>query len=599
MQRKNYFILLILCMTLFAKSQENHIITDSVKNHVHADSVKNDASPDTVNNHVVLRTSAALRSDSVKSAINDADSVKHHVSLSTSTKPVLSPSNALRTGSVEGFSTGFLENSAKIKITNAGKAINTPYDEYAPVISSDGQMMIFTSRRPVLKNDIAKKKQGTENVYVSYYNDTTKKWSEAKMLGLPINQPGENNSAVALSNDGQQMFLYRGSPDGNIYGSVLKGEDWSEPVKLLAPINSNKQETSASISPDGRTIYFVSNRKGGQGGLDIWTCHQDDKGNLGKAENLGDVINTPQDEEAVFIHPDGKTLFFSSKGHNSIGGYDIFKSVFEHGKWNTPVSLGDSINTPDDDLFFTLTADCKTGYYSSIRAGGFGRNDIYQITFTYPENNKNESRLVLFKGVVIDYDTFDPIGASIEISDNDKKEIITKIKSNSVTGKFLVSLPAGKNYGIAVKKKGYLFYSENFNIPDSAAYLEVDKHIPLLAAEEGNKITLKNIFYDYGKATLRPEAIPELNQLVHSLLNLSASIKIEVASYTDNQGSDEFNMVLSQARAQAVVDFLFAAGVSKEKMEAKGYGKANPVASNDTEQGRQLNRRTEFKIVNK
>ncbi len=481
-------------------------------------------------------------------------------------------------------------------ITNAGETVNTPFDEYAPVLSADGLMMIFTSRRPVLKEDIASKIQGNENVYVSYYDDYTWKWSAAKMLGETINQPGKNNSAIALSNDGQRMLLYRGDPDGNIYESDLKGEEWLEPVELPKPINSKKHESSASISPDGRTIYFVSNRKGGQGGLDIWLCRQDTKGAWGEAENLGDSINTAQDEEGVFIHPDGKTLYFSSKGHNSIGGYDIFKSVFENNKWSTPVIVADSINTPGDDLFFSLTADGKTGYYSSVRGGGLGGKDIYEINFKNLRNKKNESRLTLFKGVVIDNDSFEPIGADIEISDNDKNEVIARIKSNSSTGKFLVSLPAGKNYGINIKKEGHLFYSENFNIPLSAAYKEIDKHIPLQKINIGNKIALKNIFYDYGKATLRPESISELNQLV-KLLNVNPEIVIEISSFTDSKSSDEFNLKLSLARSQAVVDFLFASGISRDQVVAKGYGKANPIASNETEEGRQLNRRTEMKVL--
>lgn len=504
--------------------------------------------------------------------------------------------------------------SCEITITNAGSAINTPYDEFAPIISADGLMMIFTSNHPVTKADgstslttsIEKSKQGLENIYVSYYNDTTKKWTEAAMLKKTINQPKRNNSATALSNDGQQMFLYRGDPDGDIYESVLKGDEWSEPVKLPEPINSDKYESSASISPDGRTIYFISNRKGGQGGLDIWLCHKDNKGNWGKAENLGTDINTSKNEECVFIHPDGKTLYFSSKGHNTTGGYDIFKSTQEKGKpvvsgaepWSTPVNLGAPINTPDDDLFFVLTADGKTGYYTSSSHGDIDKKDIYEITFTYFKKKKSESRLTLFKGVVIDYDSFEPIGADMKITDNDKNETITIIRSNSLTGKFLVSLPAGKNYGIAVKREGYLFYSENFNIPDTAVYKVIDKHIPLQKLEVGSKIILKNVFYDFGKATLRPESVSELNLLVN-LMNINTSIKIEVDGFTDNQGSDEFNLSLSQARAQSVVDFLFSAGISKEQITAKGYGKANPIAPNDTEEGRQLNRRTEFKILNK
>ena len=609
------------------------------------------------------------------------------------------------------------DDSVKVTVTNVGDIINSGYDEFAPIISADGYMMIFTSSRPIGKNAMAKKLlPGNENIYVSYYDDYTWKWSEPKILSESVNQPEKNNSAISLSNDGQRLLIFRGDPDGNIYESVLKGDEWSEPVKLPEPINSKRHESSASISPDGRTIYFVSNRNGGQGKLDIWLCHQDNMGTWGKAENLGPDINTPDNEEGVFIHPDGKTLYFSSKGHNSIGGFDVFKTVLEDGKWSIPVSLGNLINTPDDDLFFSITADGKTGYYSTgfsakidstqLKAAsettdslikaikeaqillgqqvqrvrraqlvlynlqedqaqqviketqtqlveqakevqqvieeaqallvlksvlvqntgsnattgtssdtisanlssanknsgsltadlgrvGFGGKDIYEISF---KNKKNESGLTLFKGLVIDFDSHDPVGTDIEISDNDKNEIIANIQSNSVTGKYLVSLPAGKNYGIAVKKKGYLFYSENFNIPDSAAYKEINKNIELQKFTVGNTIVLKNVFYDSGKATLKPESVSEINQLVQ-LMNLNIDIKIEIASYTDNIGKKESNIALSQARSQSVADFLFSAGISKDQVVAKGYGGAKPIASNETEEGRKLNRRTEIKIL--
>ncbi|MFY9310220.1 MAG: OmpA family protein [Bacteroidia bacterium] len=489
--------------------------------------------------------------------------------------------------------------SVIITVKNMGEAINTPYSEFAPIISADGSMMIFTSKRPIGAKDSSKRTERMENVFVSYYNDSLDVWSPAKLLGPSVNQPKRNNSAIALSNDGQNLLLYKGEPDGNIYASSLKGEDWSIPLVLPQPINSSRHETSASISPDGKTIYFVSDRKHGQGGLDIWYCKQDKRGNWGEAKNMGPDVNTKRDEEGVYIHPDGKTLYFSSKGHNSVGGFDVYKTVFEKGKWSKPVNLGAPINTVGDDLFFVITADGSTGYYSSGRDGGSGKKDIYKITFKYPENQKSESasRLTLFKGVVIDYETFEPLAADMEIIDNDSNEVITSIKSNSVTGKFLISLPAGKNYGIAVKKDGYLFYSENFNIPESAAFKKIDKHVPLQKLNVGNKINAKNIFYDLGKATLRPESKTELLRLV-ALMKANQNLRIEVASYTDSDGSEQYNLQLSQARAQSVVDYLISAGVNTQQLVAKGYGEADPLFSNETEEGREINRRTEFKILN-
>jgi outer membrane protein OmpA-like peptidoglycan-associated protein len=487
-----------------------------------------------------------------------------------------------------------------VVISHLGKEINSPFKDYAPVISADGELLIFTSRRPVTEKEKEKNKEAKENIYSATYSKSKKKWNNANILGESVNDPTRFNSAIALSNDGQRMLLYRDdvNGDGNIWESTLNGKVWSIPMKLPEPINSKYQETSASYSPDGKTIYFVSDRPGGQGGLDIWMCTQDNEENWGSAVNLGPTINTRYDEEGVFIHPDGKTLFFSSKGHNSTGGYDIFKSVNENGKWSEPLNLGSFINTPEDDVFFVLTADGKTGYYSSIKKGGFGENDIYCINFI-PSLLQTGPSLTLLKGTITDEVTGKPLESKIIIKDIEKNEVITSINSNSETGKYLVSLPSNKKYSITVNSDGYLFQSVNVNIPPlSKGYQEIIKDIQLKKIEIGKKIVLNNIFYDFDKSTLRQESISELDRMV-LLMTQNPSIKIELSSHTDNVGSDEYNVTLSQARAQSVVDYLIAKGISKERLVAKGYGKSMPIATNDTDEGRQQNRRTEFKILSK
>jgi outer membrane protein OmpA-like peptidoglycan-associated protein/Tol biopolymer transport system component len=486
---------------------------------------------------------------------------------------------------------------AKITIKNLGKEINSSFSDFAPVISADGSTMIFTSRRPVTEKEIAKHKQSMEHVYISQYNEKKKKWSPAVLLSENINVQGRNNSALAISNDGQRILIYRDDENGNgdIWESVLNGKDWAEPEKLSEPINSKKHESSASYSPDGRRIYFVSNRDNGKGGKDIWYCTQDDDGKWGRLENLGESINTKEDEEGVFIHPDGKTLYFSSKGHNSIGNYDIFKSVLENEKWSSPQSLGSPLNTIGDDAFIVYTADGVQGYYASNRTGGMGEEDIYLVK-PITTKKENAPKLTLFKGVVIDKETQDSLESDIEIIDNEKNTTVSKIKSNSSTGKFLISLPSGKNYGINVKKNGYLFYSDNLTIPDTSAYKEIIKTVQLEKIKAGHKIVLKNIFYDFGKSTLKDESKSELEQLV-KLMNENVTSKIEISSHTDNKGADEFNLKLSQVRAQSVVDYLISKGVNKDRLVAKGYGESQPIAE-DTDEGRQINRRTEFKILN-
>jgi outer membrane protein OmpA-like peptidoglycan-associated protein len=493
--------------------------------------------------------------------------------------------------------------TVKITITNLGKTINTSFPEYAPVISADGEMLVFTSRRPFTEKEIKKGKTGMENVYFSEYDAKKKKWTDAKHLPPPVNQEGRHNSAIALSNDGQKMLLYQDDESGNgdIYESNLGGETWSVPVKLSEPVNTKSHESSASISPDGRTIYFVSNRKGGKGGRDIWMCRLTNENKWGNAENLGSSINTSEDEEGVFIHPDGKTLYFSSKGHNSTGGYDIFKTTFENEKWSEPQSMGARINTIDDDLYFVLAANGQTGFYSSAKAGGLGDKDIYEVHFTPLKVKKEKEagpQLTLLKGTITDEDSKAPLAADIDIIDNVKNEVITTIRSNSVSGKYLVSLPSGKNYGIVVKAKDYLFHSENVNIPFSSGYQEIIKDVQLKKLEVGKSIVLNNIFYDFDKATLRPESMSELERLVQ-LMNENPTLTIELSSHTDNKGTNEYNQKLSQQRAQSVVDFLIGKNVAKNRLVAKGYGETVAVADNETEEGRQQNRRTEFKILSR
>ena len=513
----------------------------------------------------------------------------------------------------------------RVFIDNVGDAINSQYSDYGPLISADESEMFFTSCRASTTGG------GIDELWNEYFEDvyrSTKvngKWTQAQNIGAPINTK-RHDAAMGLSPDGQTMFIYYDEKgDGNIFQSTLTGTAWSKPERLNKNINTDAKETSASLSSDGKTLYFVSNRLGGIGGRDIYVSTKDDKGKWGKAVNIGPTINTQYDEEGVFIHPDGKTLYFSSKGHNTMGGYDIFKSVFENGNWQEPENIGYPINTPDDDVFFVMAANGKHGYYSSFNTNGFGEKDIYMVTFLGPEkqmvlNNEDnllasvaapvkeevmaaaiqikEAQLILLKGIITDEVTKLPLDATIEIVDNTRNELIASFTSNSSTGKYLVSLPAGKNYGIAVKKDGYLFHSENFVIPSTANYEEVKKDIALKSLSAGNKIVLNNIFFDFDKATLRPESANELQRLV-KLMKDNSSLKIEISGHTDSKGPKDYNLGLSENRAKAVVDYLVKEGIKVSRLSFKGYGETQPVATNDTEEGRQLNRRTEIKIISK
>jgi len=513
-------------------------------------------------------------------------------------------------------------NPVKVFIDNLGASINTANREYSPFINADESVLTFTSRRP---NTTGGKLDAQDQMYYEdiYIAESASDDWKVSNPGKPLNSK-VHDATAGLSGDGQTLYIYKDVHNGDIYECKLKGDKWDKPVAMPKTINTKFHESSASLSPDGRTLYFISDKEGSVGGRDIWVSTLDKKGKWGKAINLKE-LNTIYDEESIFMHPDGKTLYFSSQGHKTMGGFDIFKATFENGKWSEPVNLGYPINTPDDDLFFTIAASGMHAYMmSDTRKDGYGDRDLYRVTFilekpiltnaednliawrTEPVSEKviestlavNTASLTLLKGRILDEATKQPVEASIILTDLSKNEELATFTSNSATGKYLVSLPSGKNYGIAVKADGYLFHSENFDIPNAAAYQEIEKDIYLKKVEVGKEIVLKNIFFDFNKSTLRPESKNELENLVQ-LMKENPTLKIEISGHTDNVGSAAYNKTLSQARAKAVVDYLIAAGISSDRMTSVGYGFDKPIASNDTDEGRQLNRRTEFKITSK
>jgi outer membrane protein OmpA-like peptidoglycan-associated protein/tetratricopeptide (TPR) repeat protein len=491
-----------------------------------------------------------------------------------------------------------MKNPVKVTIDNLGPAINTADEEYVPVISADESQLYFTSRRPGnAGGDVTGLGDYDEDIWYSEMKNG--KWTQAKNIGQPINSP-RHDATVNLSVDGQRLFVYRdaSATDADISEARLFGKMWSEAKKLNTNINTKVWETSASFTPDEKSIYFVSNKPGGRGGKDIYVSRQGSNGDWGPAENLGPPVNTDMDEDAVFMHPDGKTLYFCSNGHMTMGGFDIFKTVFENGKWSEPVNIGYPINTPDNDVSIVLTASGKHGYYASAREGSYGKRDIFMISFLEDTTKKDEPQLTLLSGTITDEETGKPIAANVEVIDNTLNLSVAKFMSNAETGKYLVSLPSGRNYGIVVRKEGRLFHSENIDIPLAKGFAEITKPIKLVKPEVGKKIILNNIFYDFDKANLRMESISELTRVLE-VLNEMPALKIEVSSHTDGRGSEEYNLKLSQSRAQSVVDYLISKGISPDRVIAKGYGKSQPVATNDTEEGRQMNRRTEFRILSK
>ncbi|WMJ72469.1 OmpA family protein [Cytophagaceae bacterium ABcell3] len=486
------------------------------------------------------------------------------------------------------YGKSYVSNAEKIKITNAGKSINTEHPEYLPYITADLSRLYFTSRRP---GSTGGKKAPDGMYYEDIYTSVNRggAWEAPENVGPPLNGDG-HDACIGISADGQTMFIYKGSNGGDIYTSELKGKKWSNP-KPIEEVNSPFFESSACVSPDGRMLFFVR-AADYKSNKDIYMCSKTVKGNWSKPRKL--PFNTEYDEDAPFMHPDGKTLYFSSKGHSSMGEYDVFKVTLKpDGSWTKPENLGYPINTAGNDVFFVLAADAKIGLYSSDREGGLGKQDIYTIRM--PVKDKGPE-LALLKGKVKDAETGKPLEAEITITDNSSRELLAEFHSNQSSGNYLVSLPSGKNYNVTVEKDGYVFYSENINFNPKDGYKEMYRDIDLMPLKSGSKVVLKNIFFNTGEDVLSSESITELQRLARLLLE-NRQIRIEISGHTDNTGNNDINKQLSEKRAKAVYDYLVENGVPANRMTYQGFGSSQPIDTNETEEGRQNNRRTEFKVL--
>jgi len=639
----------------------------------------------------------------------------------------------------------------EIRIENIGAPVNTGFPEYSPVVSIDEKTMYFTTRRPAnvggLK-DIDNKY--FEDIYIATYNDTLNRWDNVVNMGDIVNTRG-HEASVSLSHDGKQLFIYKDDKGvGNIYVSNLVNNRWSKPEKLS--INSNFWEPHACLSPDGRTLFFSSNRPGGYGGLDIYKSVMMPNGEWSRPENLGPVINSKYDEDSPFMLADGKTLFFASKGHNSMGGFDVFTSVWneDDNSWSKPENLGYPINTTEDDVFYYPTVNPKVFYYSSSKHGGYGDMDIYKVTIL-----DERDAIAIYRGNVFDEIFFRPLDATFiiyertpgtdttktliqesdailptfelktiidgegvvdkmpnydaynygdivtltarqasgwnfngwsgDVTSNERSLNIVMDEDKTVnatfvsiydegltqtdrtiyeelteeelnrqqaliyeqmqvnmakragyvktiqtyhrTGEFYTNLQVGKHYEVVIIAYGYDTLVDYIDIPSiepnqvflrmyllrkegtalaelqlEEEELEIDGLPKVVYFEDikelrvGDRIVLRNILYDFDKATLRPESIEELGKLIE-FMEARPNLRVEISSHTDNRGSARYNKRLSEQRAQSVVDYLTNNGIDISRLEAVGYGFDDPIATNDTDEGRQMNRRTEFKVI--
>ncbi|HEY0029659.1 MAG TPA: OmpA family protein [Bacteroidia bacterium] len=500
------------------------------------------------------------------------------------------------------FAIKAIKNPVPFDPKNMGAAINSAYDEYFPAITADDQTLLYT------RNNRTEAKHMQEDFLIAKKAD--KVWQPSALIGSGINTEG-NEGAPSLSADGQILFFVACAEDQNgtyaggrrgygscdIFYSEKSGEKWTKPYNLGSTVNTNKYETQPSFSADGKTLYFVSHRPGGIGDTDIYVSRLNPDGSWGAPRNLGPRINTPGKEESVFIHPDGKTLYFGSNGHIGMGGLDLYVSrMDEKGDWGYPVNLGYPINTYGDENSILVAASGEVAYFASSRAGGMGGLDLFQFDLY---EAARPGKVTYAKGKVYDAKTKLPLGAHFELIDLASGSVMIESNANNGNGEFLLCLPVDKNYALHVSHPGYAFYSENFALKELAGLAKpylLD--VPLQPIELESIMELKNVFFETAKYDLKPESKAELDKLV-AFLNLNKTMKGELSGHTDNVGDKKMNQLLSQNRAKAVYDYLIAHGIDAKRLSYKGYGDTKPKVENDSDEHRQMNRRTEFKVLGK
>ncbi|GHE23175.1 OmpA family protein [Sphingobacterium griseoflavum] len=463
--------------------------------------------------------------------------------------------------------------------------INTPDDEYFPKLTADNRTIIFT-----------RKTNNQENFYASNLTETG--WSEAEKLAGNINSEAFNEGAHCISPDGKYLFFTgcnwpNGMGSCDIYVSKLESGSWSQPHNLGAPINSKGWEAQPAISADGRTLYFVSNREGGLGGYDIYSCRLQDDGSWSIPKNLGPKINSAFDESSPYIHADGRTLYFVSDGWPGFGRKDLFFSQLDSiQQWSTPINMGNGVNDFRDQTSIHVSMNGEVGHVSAQSSSG--NLDIY--SFRMPTGLQPDP-VAYIAGSVRDANSDRPLDATIEVINTTTGNHVFRDHSDPGDGTFLAVLPIGANYAFQIQRAGYLSTSRQFAL-DNPQFTndKFEIEIRLSAIEKGSVGTLNNIYFAVNRYELLSESTADLQLLFH-FLRRNATVQIEIAGHTDSSGDSQSNQLLSERRAAAVKTYLLEKGISPDRITTKGYGANMPIASNNTEAGKRLNRRTTFSIT--
>jgi outer membrane protein OmpA-like peptidoglycan-associated protein/tetratricopeptide (TPR) repeat protein len=515
------------------------------------------------------------------------------------------------------------KDTLRISIDNLGPNINSNSDDYSEILTADGKTIYFASRREIPKS--GKRHPDTkfdENIFVSQLNHDS--WEPATSEGKELNTK-YCEAPLYINSTNNMLYIYAGySNNGDIKVSLNKKGIWKTPKPVPYGINTRGSETSFTFSPDGNEIYFVSDHgKDNIGGKDIYFIKKINDRKWSKPQNAGKIINTIYDEESVRFSKTGDTLFFSSRGHNSIGGFDIFYSIKnKSGAWDTVKNIGYPVNTPWDEVFYYPSpVEDSSFYFVSNRSGGYGGSDIYKgkilppkrIILTLPPPKRDtiiirdtvlvvkqvatqQEHPVYLVGKVKDSETGEPILAKIDLKDISSGEVIGTTASSDEDGSYRVKLPAKKSYMIDLHATGFLSDLKRIDVPDNWSKEVYNLNVDLIKVKVGKKVVLNNILFETGKSVLTSGSYRELERLLN-IMKENTHMKIEISGHTDKTGSEPLNFKLSGARAKAVVDYLIQNGIDPSRMEFRGYGSLQPISDNSTAAGRAKNRRVEFKIL--
>lgn len=463
--------------------------------------------------------------------------------------------------------------------------VNKFKQQYFPVLTADQKTLIFVRR------------QDNEDLMVSTKNEAGR-WQAPVSISEHINTTF-NEGTCSISADGRKLVFTscmgrKGYGSCDLYESIKVGDVWSKPKNMGKSINSTAWDSQPALSADGRTLYFVSNRKGGYGRRDIYVSFLNDNGTWTTPENAGVDINTPYDDISPFIHPNGQRLYFATDGRLGFGGFDIYFAEKQEEGWSKPINFGYPINTHNDEVSMFISSDGRKGYYShEEKQGESFVSTLYEIDV--PASMQVEHKSTYVFGRVMDKTNKKPLKASVSLIDLATETLIEKVASDSVTGNYLIVLTQGKTYGLFAEAESYLFTSKNFNLTNELLH-PVEVNLLMMPLKTGAKMVLNNIFFGYNSYELTPASETELNKVI-MLLKANPNINIKITGYTDNVGSAAFNLKLSSQRSKAVFDYLSNNGVPTKRMAYIGLGATQFVANNSTEQGRALNRRIEFEVV--